>query len=192
MLTWAVSDGRCSGRRRPWKVLDDDEWRWSKPIVDPPQLIVRSGKLLEQCWASGTDILSLSHHLQPVIAALVMEVMEVMEVVVAWCTLQYHQIYLADLSFLLCFLNVQAGDNDVTMTKWISVGLTSLTRSRDTNKAWDKYLLLQGRAWSVVFVFDRWVGWRYCVSNHQETSLPQAADGAELRPCQLMLLLLKD
>ena len=55
------------------------------------------------------------------------------------CTLQYHQIYLSDLSFLLCFLNVKAGDNDGTMTKWITVCLTLMTRSSDTNKAFYKY-----------------------------------------------------
>ena len=48
---------------QPWKVLDDDESLWSKPIVYPPRspwCQLRETPI-EQCGPSGTDILSLSH-----------------------------------------------------------------------------------------------------------------------------------
>ena len=126
-MSRAVSDGRCSGRRRPWKVLDDDEWSWSKPIVDPPQLIVLSGKLLEHCSASGTRILGLSH-LHTAIAALVMEVMEVVVVAHALCNIiifiwKICLFYYAFWMFRLVTM----------MWQWLTVDLTPLTRSTDIN-----------------------------------------------------------
>ena len=151
MLTCQVSDGRCSGRislGKSWN--DDDESLWSKPIVYPPRVLWSSGKL--------PDLLApiYSHCHTPTIRVMVMEVM------VAWCTLQYHQIYLEDLSFLLCFLNVKAVDNNVTMTNWIPAGLTLGRRS-----GFFSILLF----FFIIKIMDSW--------------LFQTEDGAELRPLSI-------